>query len=98
MMVKQQQIVQMSCGTLAVPAPPPPPPPLLIPQRQNGQRSNGPTLPPPQAPPPGLFRQTAPVGKNGAPLPKLKPLHWDKVRAAPNRRMVWDRIRSSSFE
>jgi len=45
------------------------------------------------------LRQSAPVvGKNGAPLPKLKPLHWDKVRAAPNRRMVWDRIRSSSFE
>jgi hypothetical protein len=45
-----------------------------------------------------MSRLSAPVGKNGTALPKLKPLHWDKVRAAPNRRMVWDRIRSSSFE
>jgi hypothetical protein len=28
----------------------------------------------------------------------LKPLHWDKVRAAPDKSMVWDKIRSSSFE
>jgi hypothetical protein len=28
----------------------------------------------------------------------LKPLHWDKVRAAPDQSMVWDKIRSSSFE
>lgn len=96
---KQQRNAQTSCGGPAVPPPPPPPPPppLLAPQLQNGQRSSGPALPPPPAPP-GLFRQAAAVGKNGAPLPKLKPLHWDKVRAAPNRRMVWDRIRSSSFE
>ncbi|KAK2456584.1 formin protein [Trifolium repens] len=25
-------------------------------------------------------------------------VHWDKVRAAPNRTMVWDKLRSSSFE
>ncbi|KAA8545165.1 hypothetical protein F0562_019945 [Nyssa sinensis] len=31
-------------------------------------------------------------------LPKLKPLHWDKVRAAPDRSMVWDKLRPSSFE
>ncbi|KAJ1271361.1 hypothetical protein BS78_06G123100 [Paspalum vaginatum] len=98
LVVRQQQNVQTSCGGPAVPPPPPPPPPLLVPQRPNGPRSNGPALPPPPAPP-GLFRQAAAaVGKNGAPLTKLKPLHWDKVRAAPNRRMVWDRIRSSSFE
>ncbi|CAL5027046.1 unnamed protein product [Urochloa decumbens] len=100
LIVPQRQTVQTSGGGPAVPAPPPPPPPLLVPQRQNGQRSGGggPALPAPPAPPPGLFRQGAAVGKNGAALPKLKPLHWDKVRAAPNRRMVWDRIRSSSFE
>lgn len=28
----------------------------------------------------------------------MKPLHWDKVRAAPDQSMVWDKIRSSSFE
>ncbi|KAI5014825.1 hypothetical protein ZWY2020_056215 [Hordeum vulgare] len=86
-----------ACGPGVVPPPPPPPPPLLIVKEQNFRRSSGPGLPPPPAPP-GMLRQSAPLGKNGAALPKLKPLHWDKVRAAPNRRMVWDRIRSSSFE
>ncbi|XP_050366335.1 formin-like protein 1 isoform X2 [Argentina anserina] len=28
---------------------------------------------------------------------KLKPLHWDKVRASSDREMVWDQLRSSSF-
>ncbi|XVE63050.1 hypothetical protein DITRI_Ditri06bG0168700 [Diplodiscus trichospermus] len=62
--------------------PPPCPPPFL----------KGPPPPPPQLP------QYTPLGKDGAPLPKLKPLHWDKVRAAPDRCMVWDKLRSSSFE
>uniref|UniRef100_A0A7N0UQ54 Formin-like protein n=1 Tax=Kalanchoe fedtschenkoi TaxID=63787 RepID=A0A7N0UQ54_KALFE len=31
------------------------------------------------------------------PKPKLKPLHWDKVRANSNREMVWDQLKSSSF-
>ncbi|KAK4750855.1 hypothetical protein SAY87_004337 [Trapa incisa] len=30
--------------------------------------------------------------------PKLKPLHWDKVRASSDREMVWDHLRSSSFQ
>ncbi|KAK1683595.1 hypothetical protein QYE76_044443 [Lolium multiflorum] len=86
-------LLQPACGLGVVP-PPPPPPPLLILKEQNFRRNGG---PPPPAPP-GMSRLSAPVGKNGTALPKLKPLHWDKVRAAPNRRMVWDRIRSSSFE
>lgn len=32
------------------------------------------------------------------PKPKLKPLHWDKVRASSDRAMVWDQIKSSSFQ
>lgn len=32
------------------------------------------------------------------PRPKLKPLHWDKVRASSDRAMVWDQLRSSSFQ
>ncbi|KAF8014049.1 hypothetical protein BT93_H0015 [Corymbia citriodora subsp. variegata] len=32
------------------------------------------------------------------PKPKLKPLHWDKVRASSDRAMVWDQLRSSSFQ
>jgi len=30
--------------------------------------------------------------------PKLKPLHWDKVRACSDRDMVWDRLKSNSFQ
>lgn len=30
--------------------------------------------------------------------PKLKPLHWDKVRASSDREMVWDQLKSSSFK
>lgn len=32
------------------------------------------------------------------PKPKLKALHWDKVRASSDREMVWDQLRSSSFK
>ncbi|KAF8084474.1 hypothetical protein N665_0716s0020 [Sinapis alba] len=70
---------------------PPPPPPLPSQQPQVMNKT----------PPPPLsldFAQRRPLGKNGAPLPKLKPLHWDKVRATPDRKMVWDKLRASSFE
>ncbi|KAK4776002.1 hypothetical protein SAY87_023963 [Trapa incisa] len=30
--------------------------------------------------------------------PKLKPLHWDKVRATSDRATVWDQLRPSSFQ
>ncbi|XP_050203957.1 formin-like protein 2 [Mercurialis annua] len=30
--------------------------------------------------------------------PKLKALHWDKVRASSDRAMVWDQIKTSSFQ
>ncbi|XP_009759791.1 formin-like protein 1 [Nicotiana sylvestris] len=30
--------------------------------------------------------------------PKLKPLHWDKVRASSDRAMVWDQLNSSTFQ
>jgi hypothetical protein len=32
------------------------------------------------------------------PRPKLKPLHWDKVRTSSDRDMVWDRLKSNSFQ
>ncbi|KAK9086438.1 hypothetical protein Syun_028832 [Stephania yunnanensis] len=70
--------------------PPPPPPPTFL-------KSAGKTFQPPP-PPPGKFFQQNLVGKDGTPLPKLKPLHWDKVRATPDRSMIWDKLRSSSFE
>ncbi|WCJ43112.1 Formin-like protein 11 [Euphorbia peplus] len=68
------------------PPPPPCPPPF----------STSTKGPPP--PPPSRLPLESPVGKDGALLPKLKPLHWDKVRAAPDHSMVWDKIRSNSFE
>ncbi|KAK7340415.1 hypothetical protein VNO77_21117 [Canavalia gladiata] len=30
--------------------------------------------------------------------PKLKPLHWDKVRTTSDREMVWDQLKASSFK
>lgn len=30
--------------------------------------------------------------------PKLKPLHWDKVKATSDRAMVWDQLKSSSYK
>ncbi|XP_059655448.1 formin-like protein 1 [Cornus florida] len=35
---------------------------------------------------------------DGTPKPKLKALHWDKVRASSDRAMVWDQLKSSSFQ
>jgi hypothetical protein len=32
------------------------------------------------------------------PKPKLKPLHWGKVRAGSDREMVWGQLKSSSFK
>jgi hypothetical protein len=72
-------------------SPPPPPPPKRSPPSLAWKNSGQPPLPP------ALPLQIH-VGKDGSPLPKLKPLHWDKVRAAPNRSMVWNDIRSNSFE
>jgi Formin Homology 2 Domain len=34
----------------------------------------------------------------GEEKPKLKPLHWDKVKASSDRAMVWDQLNSSSFQ
>ncbi|KAJ0987196.1 hypothetical protein J5N97_005552 [Dioscorea zingiberensis] len=65
----------------------------------NGGNGRTPKPPPPLPPlPPGRLQQCKPLGKDGSPLPKLKPLHWDKVRPASNHSTVWDNIRSKSFE
>ncbi|XP_010550984.1 PREDICTED: formin-like protein 11 [Tarenaya hassleriana] len=80
-----------SLSTILPCPPPPPPPPRSLPLAGSNK------TPPP--PPLSLdFSQRATLGKDRAPLPKLKPLHWDKVRATPDRRMVWDKLRTSSFE
>ncbi|CAK9881392.1 unnamed protein product [Sphagnum jensenii] len=66
----------------AGPPPPPPPPP------QGG---------PPPPPPPPPRQPTEVPSSPPKPLSKLKPLHWDKVKAAPDQSMVWDNL-SKSFE
>ncbi|KAJ3687013.1 hypothetical protein LUZ61_016177 [Rhynchospora tenuis] len=77
--------------------PPPPPPPL------GGNKSGGPPRPPG---PPGLSKARPPPlkaapgsGSNaGGEKPKLKPFFWDKVSANPEDAMVWNQIKSGSFQ
>lgn len=79
--------------------PPPPPPPSLV------TNSVFPATP---LKPVAVEKQAAEasgssenVGESSeetTPRPKLKPLHWDKVRASSDREMVWDQLRSSSFK
>ncbi|XP_017229085.1 formin-like protein 11 isoform X1 [Daucus carota subsp. sativus] len=66
--------------------------PSKIPQRFPPTFTQGPP------PPPSPLEKYSSLDKDGNQLPKLKPLHWDKVRTAPDHSMVWDKIRSSSFE
>ncbi|KAL8525929.1 hypothetical protein ACS0TY_015234 [Phlomoides rotata] len=50
---------------------------------------------------PNMETECENVDLNGEspPKPKLKPLHWDKVRASSDREMVWDQLKcSSTFE
>ncbi|KAM7472703.1 hypothetical protein LguiA_010886 [Lonicera macranthoides] len=54
--------------------------------------------------PPARFLETAPnkmkkrsENESGISKPKLKVLHWDKVKANTNRAMVWDQLKSNSF-
>lgn len=99
---------------LAPPPPPPPPrkqweipahstptaqpisrPPELIPPSrpfvlQNPTIKVSPVEMPPSSENAGVVDETQ--------KPKLKPLHWDKVRANSDREMVWDHLRTSSFK
>lgn len=87
-LLSPQETLKPSPAFPGIPPPPCPPPPF----KQKKCSMKGPP------PPPSLLPHDTPLGKDGAPLPKLKPLHWDKVRAAPDRSMVWDKLKSSSFE
>ncbi|XAR60868.1 hypothetical protein NMG60_11034402 [Bertholletia excelsa] len=100
--------------TVPPPPPPPPPPPghwespvFTPPVRQ--PISKPPILAPPLRPcpvssPPLISPIQLPSGSKNVdkneetPKPKLKPLHWDKVRASSDREMVWDQLKSSSFK
>nr|CAD1838924.1 unnamed protein product [Ananas comosus var. bracteatus] len=97
---------------LPIPPPPPPPPPppvgfwesrvrkhdahhlpALMPPRTVGLRNSAAAVFPAQ---PSQDLDAA-ARNERVPRPKLKPLHWDKVRASPDRVTVWDQLRSSSF-
>ncbi|CAF2123932.1 unnamed protein product [Brassica napus] len=66
--------------------PPPPPPPPPPPQFSEIPAATSPSPP------------SDPDKKEETLKPKLKALHWDKVRASSSRVMVWDQIKSNSFQ
>ncbi|KAK3011200.1 hypothetical protein RJ639_011562 [Escallonia herrerae] len=80
----------------------PPPAPPLPPLRfwENLSRNSGPPeLVTPSSNAAGLQNPALNLEMNEeVAKPKLKPLHWDKVRASSDRAMVWDQLKSSSFQ
>jgi len=95
-------------------SPPPPPPPLPQQrQRRHWEMSRSSAIvyqprsnlrPPELAPPSRPFvlqnqMTNECVGETEeSSKPKLKPLHWDKVRTSSEREMVWDQMNSMSFK
>ncbi|KAE9620737.1 putative formin, FH2 domain-containing protein [Lupinus albus] len=84
------------------PGPPPPPP-------APGGAKHGPPPPPPKGGilprPPSLSRrkttgnvESSSENEAGAPKTKLKPFFWDKVQANPDHSMVWDHVKTGSFQ
>ncbi|KAJ0267104.1 Formin-like protein 5 [Hirschfeldia incana] len=73
------------------PKPPPPPGP-------KGPRPPPPMSLGPKAPRPSSGPAKSSDGDGGAPKTKLKPFFWDKVQANPEHSMVWNDIRSGSFQ
>ncbi|KAH9625136.1 hypothetical protein KSS87_012142 [Heliosperma pusillum] len=102
---------KMSESAAPAPPPPPPPPPALRrshspPPPPRPPMSEPVAITTPVKPVVVEKRQAeSPVeclasaeSEETTPKPKLKPLHWDKVRASSDREMVWDQFRSSSFK
>ncbi|KAG5546376.1 hypothetical protein RHGRI_018529 [Rhododendron griersonianum] len=105
--------LKASSGTPRPPPSGPPPPPIPS-GIKTGPRPPPPPrsgAPPPRPPPVGSKPlRPSPVGPNHPPNPagegseadgtktKLKPFFWDKVLANPDQSMVWNEIRSGSFQ
>ncbi|CAN4098630.1 unnamed protein product [Withania somnifera] len=95
-----------------VPPPPPPPPPRTSKNMESPKTATPSVLESPFKPtgiespvlvsPMELPSISEHIEKNDdkieEPKPKLKTLHWDKVRANSDREMVWDQLKSSSFK
>ncbi|RVW57489.1 Formin-like protein 6 [Vitis vinifera] len=82
-------------STIPAPPPPPPPPPLTTPRKSGSSESSVPLIPSEWRR--KFFWRLDADDVDGA-KPKLKPLHWDKVRATSDRATVWDQLKSSSFQ
>lgn len=103
-----------SAPSLPPPPPPPPLPPTRLsesPKTPSAKIAQPVLRPPVLAAPsrpvslatPALISpiempQTTDNVDEDTPKLKLKPLHWDKVRASSDRETVWDHLRSSSFK
>ncbi|CAL4916282.1 unnamed protein product [Urochloa decumbens] len=94
----------------ATPKPPPPPPgppdgPFSARRLLRPEQTEGRSVAVPRAPlmavkreNDGMSIRTQEDGAVDEARPKLKPLHWDKVRSCSDRDMVWDRLKSNSFQ
>ncbi|KAG6498883.1 hypothetical protein ZIOFF_038633 [Zingiber officinale] len=98
-------------GSIDLPPPPPPPPPVGYwdSQVRKPQDTHQPVLAKSKSAEVMISSAMAypidPSGESEAmeknqdtSRPKLKPSHWDKVQASSNRAMVWDQLKSSSFQ
>ncbi|XP_028761768.1 formin-like protein 5 isoform X2 [Neltuma alba] len=110
----QPVTLHSNAGGAPPPGPPPPPPsPPMPPGTRPGVHPSPPPPPkggiaPPRPPPPigpkiGQLKspQNAGAGSEGeahAPKAKLKPFFWDKVQANSDHSMVWNQIKSGSFQ
>ncbi|PHT52671.1 Formin-like protein 1 [Capsicum baccatum] len=98
---------------VSIKSPPPPPlapPPRfweapLVPKFVEAENGGPPVLVAPSMPVlryqvNGIIKSSEVVERSNdeSSKPKLKPLHWDKVRATSDRVMVWDQLKSSSFQ
>ncbi|KAL3754526.1 hypothetical protein ACJRO7_001722 [Eucalyptus globulus] len=86
-------------GKSAPPPPGPPPPPLLHPRPPPPPKgARPPPLPSKGASPLRPNQQDDPNAESEAPKTKLKPFFWDKVLANSDQTMVWNDIKSGSFQ
>ncbi|KAJ4868661.1 Formin-like protein 5 [Raphanus sativus] len=112
--LKASSSKKSSPASAASPPPPPmpssggpsrPPPPAPPPGPGGGPKPPPPPGPKGPRPPPPIGKKAPPAspgpassGDDDAPKTKLKPFFWDKVQANPEQSMVWNDIRSGSFQ